>query len=82
MPCGRGLGIGKALVGWNLVQMSDVGELLAIVREIIAENPEQAQQFRDGKTKVMGYFVGQLMKKTKGQANPQIANKLFKQELG
>ena len=47
-----------------------------------AENPEQAQQFRDGKTKVMGFFVGQLMKKTKGQANPQMANKLFQQELG
>ena len=66
----------------NLVQMSDEGELLAIVREIIEENPDQAQQFRDGKTKVMGFFVGQLMKKTKGQANPQLANKLFKQELG
>jgi len=66
----------------NLVQMSDEGELSAIVREIIAENPDQAQQFRDGKTKVMGFFVGQLMKKTKGQANPQLANKLFKRELG
>jgi len=65
----------------NLVQMSDEGELLGVVREIIAENPEQVQQFRDGKTKVMGYFVGQLMKKTKGQANPQMANKLFQQEL-
>jgi len=66
----------------NLVQMSDEGELSTIVREIIAENPDQAQQFRDGKTKVMGFFVGQLMKKTKGQANPQLVNKLFKQELG
>jgi aspartyl-tRNA(Asn)/glutamyl-tRNA(Gln) amidotransferase subunit B len=66
----------------NLVQMSDEGELQALVREVIAENPDQAQQFRDGKTKVMGFFVGQLMKKTKGQANPQLANKLFQQELG
>ena len=66
----------------NLVQMSDEGELVAVVREIIAENPEQVQQFRDGKTKVMGFFVGQLMKKTQGQANPQLANKLFMQELG
>jgi len=65
----------------NLVQMSDEGELLAVVREIIAENPDQAQQFREGKTKVMGFFVGQLMKKTKGQANPQLANRLFMQEL-
>jgi len=66
----------------NLVQMSDEGELQAMVREIIAENPEQAQQYRDGKTKVMGFFVGQLMKKTKGQANPQLANTLFARELG
>ncbi|MCI5159726.1 MAG: Asp-tRNA(Asn)/Glu-tRNA(Gln) amidotransferase subunit GatB, partial [Candidatus Electrothrix sp. AUS1_2] len=65
----------------GLVQMSDEGELVAIVREIIAANPEQAQQFRDGKTKVMGFFVGQLMQKTKGKANPQMANKLFAEEL-
>ena len=66
----------------KLVQMSDEGELQALVQEIIAENPEQAQQFRDGKTKVMGFFVGQLMKKTKGQANPQLANQLFNKALG
>ncbi|WP_457573579.1 Asp-tRNA(Asn)/Glu-tRNA(Gln) amidotransferase subunit GatB [Desulfolithobacter sp.] len=65
----------------GLVQMSDEGELLAYVREIIEANPAQAQQFREGKTKVIGFFVGQLMKKTKGQANPQLANKLFQQEL-
>jgi aspartyl-tRNA(Asn)/glutamyl-tRNA(Gln) amidotransferase subunit B len=62
--------------------MSDEGELVAIVREIIAANPEQVQQFREGKTKVMGFFVGQLMQKTKGKANPQLANKLFAEELG
>jgi len=66
----------------NLVQLSDEGELVAMVREILDANPEQVQQFRDGKTKVMGFFVGQLMKRTKGQANPQLANKLFQQELG
>ena len=65
----------------GLVQMSDAGELTALVREIIEANPEQAQQFRDGKTKVIGFFVGQLMQKTKGKANPQMANKLFQDEL-
>lgn len=65
----------------GLVQMSDEGALVALVREIINANPDQVQQFRDGKTKVMGFFVGQLMQKTKGQANPQLANKLFAQEL-
>ncbi|VAW38987.1 Aspartyl-tRNA(Asn) amidotransferase subunit B @ Glutamyl-tRNA(Gln) amidotransferase subunit B [hydrothermal vent metagenome] len=65
----------------GLVQMSDEGALLTLVQEIVAANPAQAQQFRDGKTKVLGFFVGQLMQKTKGQANPQIANKLFRQAL-
>lgn len=65
----------------GLVQMSDEGALVTLVREILAANPEQVQQFREGKTKVMGFFVGQLMQKTKGQANPQMANTLFQQEL-
>jgi aspartyl-tRNA(Asn)/glutamyl-tRNA(Gln) amidotransferase subunit B len=65
----------------GLVQMSDAGELQAIIQEIIAANPGQVQQFREGKTKVIGFFVGQLMKRTKGKANPQLANKLFQQEL-
>jgi aspartyl-tRNA(Asn)/glutamyl-tRNA(Gln) amidotransferase subunit B len=65
----------------NLVQVSDSGELLAIVREIVAANPSQAEDFRGGKGKLMGYFVGELMKKTKGQANPKLANELFTQVL-
>ena len=65
----------------NLLQVSDESELLEIVRTIIAENPGQAQDFRDGKTKLMGYFVGQLMQKTKGKANPKLANQLFTKEL-
>jgi len=65
----------------NLVQVSDEGELLSIVKEIIEANPEQAADFRSGKTKLMGYFVGQLMKRTKGRANPKLANQLFNKEL-
>ena len=66
----------------NLVQFSDEGELLTMVREIIAANPSQAGDYRAGKTKLMGYFIGQLMQKTKGRANPKLANQLFSQELG
>jgi aspartyl-tRNA(Asn)/glutamyl-tRNA(Gln) amidotransferase subunit B len=66
----------------NLVQVSDEGELLSIVREIVEANPEQAADYRAGKTKLMGYFVGQLMQRTKGRANPKLANQLFSQELG
>ena len=65
----------------NLLQVSDEGELRAIVEEIVAANPTQAQQFREGKTKVMGFFVGQLMKQTKGKANPKMANELFHKVL-
>lgn len=65
----------------NLVQVSDQGELLTIVQEIIAANPGQVAEFKGGKTKLMGFFVGQLMQKTKGKANPKLANELFSKEL-
>jgi aspartyl-tRNA(Asn)/glutamyl-tRNA(Gln) amidotransferase subunit B len=65
----------------NLGQVSNEGELLTVVRQIIADNPGQVADFKNGKTKLMSYFVGQLMQKTKGQANPALANKLFSQEL-
>ncbi len=65
----------------NLLQLSDAGELLSLVREIIAAHPAQAEDYRAGKTKLMGFFVGQLMQKTKGKANPQLANELLSKEL-
>lgn len=65
----------------GLLQVSDEGELQAFVKEIVETNHNQAQQFREGKTKVMGFFVGQLMKKTQGKANPKLANELFVKEL-
>ncbi len=65
----------------NLLQMSDQGELLTIVKEIIAENSNLAEDYKNGKTKIMGFFVGQLMKRTKGRANPQLANELFAKVL-
>ena len=66
----------------GLVQMSDEGDLVKVVREILEQNPAQVAQFREGKTKVMSFFVGQLMKQTQGRANPQMANELFLKELG
>jgi aspartyl-tRNA(Asn)/glutamyl-tRNA(Gln) amidotransferase subunit B len=65
----------------NLVQNSDEGEILQMVQDILTANPEQVADFKGGKTKLMGFFVGQLMKASKGKANPQMANKLFGQEL-
>ena len=66
----------------GLVQISDTGALEAIAQEIIKANPKEAADFRAGKTKVLSFFVGQLMKKTKGQANPQLANEIFQRLLG
>jgi aspartyl-tRNA(Asn)/glutamyl-tRNA(Gln) amidotransferase subunit B len=66
----------------GLTQISDRGALEALAQEIIEAHPREAADYKAGKTKVMGFFVGQLMKQTKGQANPQLANEIFRKLLG
>jgi aspartyl-tRNA(Asn)/glutamyl-tRNA(Gln) amidotransferase subunit B len=66
----------------GLTQISDRGALEALAREIIEAHPQEVANYKAGKTKVMGFFVGQLMKRTKGQANPQLANEIFQRLLG
>ncbi|MCZ6629306.1 MAG: Asp-tRNA(Asn)/Glu-tRNA(Gln) amidotransferase subunit GatB [SAR324 cluster bacterium] len=65
----------------GLSQVSDVGELEGIVNKIIADSPGQVEQYRSGKDKVLGFFVGQVMKATRGQANPSVVNELLKKKL-
>ncbi len=65
----------------GLAQISDTGALETAAQEIIQAHPKEAADFRAGKTKLMGFFVGQLMKQTKGQANPQLANEIFQRLL-
>ncbi|MCZ6729830.1 MAG: Asp-tRNA(Asn)/Glu-tRNA(Gln) amidotransferase subunit GatB [SAR324 cluster bacterium] len=65
----------------GLSQVSDVGELEGIVNKIIADSPGQVEQYRSGKDKVLGFFVGQVMKATHGQANPAVVNELLKKKL-
>lgn len=65
----------------GLQQMSDSGELEAIIQQVVDDNPEQVAQYRSGKDKVFGFFVGQVMKQTKGKANPQQVNQILKQKL-
>lgn len=65
----------------GLTQVSDTGELQAIIEQIVADNPAQAEQFRAGKEKVLGFFVGQVMKATQGKANPQVVNQLLRDLL-
>ena len=65
----------------GLVQISDSGELEAAVDEVLAENPDEVEAFKGGRKKLMGFFVGQVMKKTKGQANPKLVNELLVKKL-
>ncbi|PIU53355.1 MAG: Asp-tRNA(Asn)/Glu-tRNA(Gln) amidotransferase GatCAB subunit B [Deltaproteobacteria bacterium CG07_land_8_20_14_0_80_60_11] len=65
----------------GLAQISDASALKSLAQEIINANPQEAADYRAGKTKVMGFFVGQLMKQTRGQANPQLANEIFQRLL-
>jgi aspartyl-tRNA(Asn)/glutamyl-tRNA(Gln) amidotransferase subunit B len=72
----------KAYVeGKGLVQISDTSALETAVDEVLAENPDEVEAFRGGKKKLMGFFVGQVMRKTKGQANPKLVNELLGKKL-
>ncbi len=65
----------------GLKQISDEGALGEVIDGIIADNPDQVQQYRDGNTNLVGWFVGQVMRATRGQANPQLANQLLREKL-
>ena len=65
----------------GLKQISDTGELESVVDKLIADNPGQVDAYRGGKTGLIGWFVGQVMKETKGQANPAMVNQLLKAKL-
>ena len=65
----------------GLVQISDSGELEAIARQVVAANPQSVADYREGKEKALGFLVGQMMKETKGRANPGVVNELLRKEL-
>jgi len=65
----------------GLKQVSDDGAILAIIDEIIANNEDKVEEYKSGKDKLFGFFVGQVMKASKGSANPQKVNQLLKQRL-
>ncbi len=62
-------------------QVSDTSAIAAIVDQVLADNPLQVQQYREGKTKVMGFLVGQIMKATQGKANPASVNAILQEKL-
>ena len=65
--------------GW--IQISDEGAILEVVKKVIEANPQSVSDFKGGKEKALGFLVGQAMKETKGKANPQMLNQMFKEEL-
>jgi aspartyl-tRNA(Asn)/glutamyl-tRNA(Gln) amidotransferase subunit B len=66
----------------GLVQVTDTGAIEAMCDEIIAANPDKVEQYKSGKDKLFGFFVGQVMKASKGSANPQAVNEILKAKLG
>jgi aspartyl-tRNA(Asn)/glutamyl-tRNA(Gln) amidotransferase subunit B len=65
----------------GLKQITDTGAIDAIIDEVIAGNPSQLEQYRSGKDKLFGFFVGQVMKKTQGKANPAQVNERLRARL-
>ncbi|MFS0646986.1 Asp-tRNA(Asn)/Glu-tRNA(Gln) amidotransferase subunit GatB [Siminovitchia sp. 179-K 8D1 HS] len=65
----------------GLVQISDEGALLKIIGEVLDNNEQSIEDYKNGKDRALGFLVGQVMKATKGQANPPLVNKLLKQEI-
>ena len=65
----------------GLKQVTDTGAIEKMVDDVIANNPAQVQQFRDGKEQVIGFFVGQVMKASQGKANPAQVNQLLRDKL-
>ncbi len=65
----------------GLIQVNDEAALQAVIAEVVTESPDQLAAYRNGKTSTLGWFVGQVMKRTEGKANPQVVNRLLKQAL-
>jgi aspartyl-tRNA(Asn)/glutamyl-tRNA(Gln) amidotransferase subunit B len=62
--------------------ISDPAAITAVVAELLAAHPAEVEAFRGGKTKLQGFFVGQLMKRTGGKVDPKLANQILNQMLG
>ena len=65
----------------GLVQVSDTGEIDRVIDEVIAASPNQLEQYRSGKEALLGFFVGQVMKASKGKANPKVVNERLREKL-
>ena len=73
--------VDEIIKGRGLEQVTDVEEIEKLIIKVIADNPNQVQQFRDGKEQVLGFLIGQAMKVSQGKANPEQVNKLLKEKI-
>jgi len=65
----------------GLEQISDEGQLESLVSSLVEKHPDEVKRFREGDKKLLGFFVGQVMKETKGKANPKLINELLRKHL-
>ena len=79
--CESGDDPAKYVKAKGLVQMSDSGELEAMVDQVIAANPKEVEAYKGGKTKLISFFMGQVMRLSKGQANPGVVTKIIQDKL-
>ena len=79
---GRGEDFGVVYEREKPQQLSDASAIEKFVDEVMAASPKQVEQYRAGKTTMMAYFVGQVMKASKGQANPAVVNEVVGRKLG
>jgi aspartyl-tRNA(Asn)/glutamyl-tRNA(Gln) amidotransferase subunit B len=66
----------------GLLQVTDASAIESVIEEVLQANPSEVEQYRAGKQKLLGYFVGEVMKKTRGKANPQLVNEILRAKLG
>lgn len=76
-----GESVNKVIEKRGLAQISDATELNKLVVQVLEENPKQVEDYKNGREQLLGFFVGQVMTKTKGQANPKIVNEILRKEL-
>jgi aspartyl-tRNA(Asn)/glutamyl-tRNA(Gln) amidotransferase subunit B len=79
--CSTGKNADEIVKEKGLVQISDTGEIEKAVDDILAKHPDEIGRFRAGDEKLLGFFVGQVMKATKGKANPKVLNDLLMKKL-
>ena len=71
----------KIVEAKGLVQISDPAIIAPLIDEVIAKNPDNVEKFKSGNTKLLGFFVGQVLKATKGKGNPKVVNELVAEKL-